>query len=82
MRDGKCPLCEFSKWCEVLLGPTNAGNYIYRYFEAAKLNGKLGKCEDALRCVERGLQIDEDCLGMDHELYQKSLKDTEALRGV
>ncbi len=44
-----------------------------RYLEAAKLNEGHGKLKEALRCAERGLEIDRDCLGMDHPLYQNSL---------
>ena len=51
-----------------------------RYFEAARLSGKLGEHDNALVHAERGLQIDEDCLGNDHVLYQESLEKVEALR--
>jgi hypothetical protein len=45
-----------------------------RYFEAAKLNEKLENGEDALTCAERGLKIEEACLGKDHAQYQKSFE--------
>jgi hypothetical protein len=51
-----------------------------RYMEAAKLNKSLGKHEDALRCAERGLQIDKDCLGFDHPLYQESIEFVQEIK--
>ena len=51
-----------------------------RYLEAAKLNQGYAKYEEALRCAERGLAIDEDCLGTDHPLYQNSLKAVNNLK--
>ncbi|KAE9377885.1 TPR domain-containing protein, partial [Stipitochalara longipes BDJ] len=50
------------------------------YLEAAKLNQGYAKCEEALRCAERGLALDEDCLGTDHPLYQNSLKAVNSLK--
>lgn len=52
----------------------------YRYLEAAKLNQGYEKYEEALRCAERGLAIDGDCLGTDHPLYQNSLKAVHDLK--
>jgi hypothetical protein len=51
-----------------------------RYLEAAKLNESYSKYDEALRCAERGLEIDGDCLGMDHPLYQNSLKAVHRLK--
>jgi hypothetical protein len=53
-----------------------------RYLEAAKLNESQDKFKEALRCAERGLEIDRDCLGIDHPLYQTSLKAVDDLRRV
>lgn len=35
---------------------------------------------EALACAERGLLIEEDCLGMDHDLYKHGLAIVERLR--
>jgi hypothetical protein len=51
-----------------------------RYFEAAKLNEKLGRVMDALNCAEKGSCIDRDCLGTDHPLYEQSEKTVQKLR--
>jgi len=66
-------------------GPGNYSVYLLignrnRYLEAAKLNQSYGKHQEALRCAERGLAIDSDCLGTDHPLYQNSLKVVDDLR--
>jgi hypothetical protein len=53
-----------------------------RYFEGSRLNGSLGKPDDALRYAQAGLRIDRDCLGLDHVLYQDSLKVVRRLQGV
>ncbi|KAJ4417782.1 hypothetical protein N0V82_005948 [Gnomoniopsis sp. IMI 355080] len=50
------------------------------YIEAAKLCVKLGRTDEALRLAEKALQIDEDCLGKDHDLYQTSLEVVKSLR--
>jgi len=60
--------------CHVLIATCN------RYLEAAKLNEGHGKLKEALHCAERGLEIDRDCLGIDHPLYQNSLKAVDDLR--
>jgi hypothetical protein len=54
------------------LGSTDAAKK--RYFEAAKLSEKIGKYEAALGFAERGLALDKDCLGEDHDVYLTSLK--------
>ena len=51
-----------------------------RYLEVARLNESIGNHREALRCAERGLEIDIDCLGIDHPLYQESLKIVGALK--
>jgi hypothetical protein len=74
---GNCPLCECSvniRPLFLLIGDCN------RYLEAAKLNQGHEKYEDALKCAERGLEIDRDCLGIDHPLYQHSLRAVQELR--
>ena len=54
----------------------------HRYFEASKLNQRLLRYNEALRCAERGLELDRDCLGEDHELYLEDLKFIEELKGL
>ncbi|OCK74456.1 SET domain-containing protein [Lepidopterella palustris CBS 459.81] len=50
------------------------------YFEAAKLNMGLGRREEALRCAEKGLEIDRDCLSTDHPLYQHGVATVQELK--
>jgi hypothetical protein len=50
--------------------------------EAAKLNKEQHKYKDALHSAERGLEIDKDCLGLDHPLYQESLKTVQSLKNL
>lgn len=50
------------------------------YFEAARLNGAMGEKEEALRCAEEGLKMDERCLGNDHKMYRESLVKVEEYR--
>ncbi len=45
----------------------------------SRLNTKLGKHGDALRCAEKALQIEKDCIGTDHEHYQRTLKAVQML---
>ncbi|KAJ4393438.1 hypothetical protein N0V93_002648 [Gnomoniopsis smithogilvyi] len=60
-------------------GLTGRGLSSY-YLEASKLCVKLGRTDEALLCAEKALQIDEDCLGKDHDLYQNSLELVGKLR--
>jgi hypothetical protein len=53
---------------------------LFRYFEAARLSAKLGNQDEALVFAERGLEIDEDCLGKDHVLYRKSYETVQSWR--
>ena len=46
---------------------------------ASRLNTKLGKHGEALGCAEKALQVEKDCIGTDHEDYQKTL---EIVRGL
>jgi hypothetical protein len=32
-----------------------------------------------MECAEKGLRIDQDCLGVDHPLYEQSLKIVQSL---
>lgn len=52
----------------------------YRYQDAARLNRELENYPDALRCAGKGIQLDEDCLGTDHPVYQQGLHDAQELR--
>lgn len=51
-----------------------------RYLEAANLNKTLGHSEDALSCAEKGLKVDEECLGVDNPMYQDTLEIVEEIR--
>jgi hypothetical protein len=51
-----------------------------RYLEATRLNKELGNLEEALRSVERALEIDQDCLGTDHVLYKDTLEIVQSLK--
>jgi hypothetical protein len=51
-----------------------------RYLEATKLNEELGNYEEALYSAERALEIDQDCLGTDHSLYQETLETVQSLK--
>ncbi|KAL3419272.1 TPR domain-containing protein [Phlyctema vagabunda] len=44
------------------------------HLEAARLSQLLGHSDNALGFAEKGLEIEKDCLGTDHPLYQESLK--------
>lgn len=76
----QCEYCLFFYFPQYVV-QTDAGTN-NRYFAAAKLNEGLAKHEDALRCAERGLEIEEDCLGKDHPLYQESWKLVQKLKCI
>jgi hypothetical protein len=44
-----------------------------RYFGAAQMNKELGELDQALKCAEEGLRVDEYSLGTDHTTYWKDL---------
>lgn len=50
------------------------------YMEIARLYVKEGKHMEALQNAEKGLSLDEACLGIDHPIYQESLKAVQVLR--
>lgn len=50
------------------------------YLEASKLCVKLGKSAEALLYADKALQINEDCLGQDHELYRESSNVVQSLK--
>lgn len=50
------------------------------YMELASLYGKECRTEEALRSAEKGLLLDEACLGIDHPVYQESLKVVRGLK--
>ncbi|KAH7356616.1 hypothetical protein BKA65DRAFT_422987 [Rhexocercosporidium sp. MPI-PUGE-AT-0058] len=52
------------------------------YLEAANLNVKLGKLEEASRCAVLATQLDKDCFGEDHAEYAKSLETVRRVRGL
>jgi hypothetical protein len=54
----------------------------HRYFEASRLNQRLLRYNEALRCAERGLELDRDCLGEDHALYLEDLKIMKELKSL
>lgn len=60
------------------LGFTDAAKN--RHFEAARLSEKMGKCGAAVEFAERGLALDKDCLGEDHEVYQASMEVVQRLK--
>lgn len=45
-----------------------------RHFEAAKLYQKLGMPNKAFESARRGVLLELDCLGKDHESYLEKLK--------
>lgn len=53
---------------------------MFRYFEAAKLKQKIGRMDEALRYAKEGLQIDRDCLGSDHALYEQGVETVQSLK--
>jgi len=79
LRGENCRLCEHPSQHSCVRGHVLIAA-CHRYLEAAKLNESHGRLEEALRCAERGLEIDRDCLGIDHPLYQNSLKAVRDLR--
>ncbi|KAF2804988.1 SET domain-containing protein [Mytilinidion resinicola] len=50
------------------------------YFEVAKLNVKLGRHDEALRCAEKGLELDQYCIGFDHPTYENGVEFITALK--
>jgi hypothetical protein len=62
--------------CVLTLGPAKST----RYFEAATLNEELGALSEALKCAEKGLRLERDCLGLDHALYEHSVVVVQKLK--
>jgi hypothetical protein len=52
-----------------------------RHMEASRLYAALGQHKEALEHAERGLLLDKDCLGVDHPIYQETLRVVQTLRG-
>ncbi|KAF2495771.1 SET domain-containing protein [Lophium mytilinum] len=50
------------------------------YFEVAKLNVKLGRRDEAIQCAEKGLELDEYCIGSDHPTYEDGVEFIKALK--
>lgn len=50
-----------------------------RYTSAARMSAEAGDREEALRLARRGLEISQDCLGSDHELYRQDKEFLERL---
>ncbi|KAF1986995.1 SET domain-containing protein [Aulographum hederae CBS 113979] len=73
----------FEAFIEMFEGEGIAGRELAAmYFESSRLHKALGNHDEALRCADKGLFIDEDCLGTDHAIYQTGRETVEALRSL
>lgn len=74
LREGSWGRCKFLADTVLAFLSLEANCYGSRYLAAGESHLNLGNKDEALRCANRGLELEEICLGNDSPFYQESLQ--------